>query len=979
MTLISIIFFFSGLSALVYQLLWMRHLGFIFGNTIYAGTTVLTAFMTGLALGAYIFGRYAERIKNPLRCFAFLEWGIAAYALILPFLFQGLQHVYRFAYRNISDELIFLTPLRFILAFLLLILPTLLMGGTLPVLIRALAHRQEDFGHRLAWLYGINTLGAVAGVLSSGFFLIPAVGLTNTNIIAASTDLIAGFGAWLLAYKATVPQPTPEPKRPKYPFRDMPALSRYAVITATLCGFISLALEVIWFRALILVFGSTTYSFTVMLAVFLLGISLGSLLISPFLDKIKNLMLLLAGTMACIGLYTFGSLYLFDRSPEFLLNHLLGYGFTWASMTRARFLISLSHLAIPALGFGIIFTTATRAVRREENSSSGVTGTLFALDSIGAMLGAFAGGFILLPNLGIEKSLLLLGIVIGFFGLITLVLQKANQPLRAVAIVTASCTVILLALTPPHWNQELLSAGAFFSPFNFVRDERVTLRETIMADRLLHYEEALSSTVSVHLGIHEQKYFCVDGKTEADQSSRGMVVQRMIGHLPMLFHPDPKSVVNVGLGAGVSFGALGCYPVKHLEVVEIEPAVKTAARFWGNLNHNILDNPKAIVTVNDGRNHLFSTTNRYDVISADPFEPVVGGAAHLFTANYFQLAQDRLAPGGIMCQWVPMYEMSADDYLMIVRTFSHVFPQSALFFTGTDTLLLGFKEDMILDPDVLRRNFEIPTVRASLEEVGFLSPETILGMFVADLRDQVHFLEGLINTDNNPYIEFSVPKKSMIYTPDENQSALLSVFTPIPEEWLIGLDNETAERLQTEHEAVRLMLEAGVLRAQNQQDQAYQKLAEAHTIAPQNPVVKNELVAMLEVSANGLRAMGQRDQAAQQFQTILRLEPDHFWALHNLVELGMIAERHDFATQVLERGLTAYPDSPLMQALQGKFLFTAGQREDGLALMLQAAHAHPDYLPLWEDLHNLASLSGHFDLRTQAQQNITRIRRYLRR
>ncbi len=979
MPLISIIFFFSGLSALVYQLLWMRHLGFIFGNTIYAGTTVLTAFMTGLALGAYIFGRYAERIKNPLRCFAFLEWGIAAYALALPLLFRGLQYVYRFGYRNISDELIFLTPLRFILAFLLLLLPTLLMGGTLPVLIRALAHKQEHFGNRLAWLYGINTLGAVAGVLVSGFYLIPTVGLRNTNLLAALTDLLAGTGAWLLAYKATVPQPHPEPKRGKFRFQDMPVLSRFAVVTATLCGFISLALEVIWFRALILVFGSTTYSFIVMLAVFLLGISLGSLLISPFLDRIKNLMLLLATCMTLIGLYTFGSLYFFDRGPEFLLQQLVDHGFSWATMNRARFLISFSHLAVPALGFGIIFTTATRAVRRQENSSSGVTGSLFALDSIGAMAGAFAGGFILLPNLGMERSLLLLGSIICAFGLVTLITQKTNQAIRAGGIVIAIAASSILILRPPVWNQELLSAGAFFSPFNFVQNGRITLRETIAADRLLHYEEALSSTVSVHVTKTEQIYFSIDGKVEADQSNRGMMMQRMIGHLPMLFHPNPRSAVNIGLGAGVSFGALGTHPLDHLEVVEIEPAVQAAARVWGPLNHNVLDNPLAKVTDNDGRNHLFSTTNQYDVISADPFEPVVAGAAHLFTADYFQLAKNRLAPGGIMCQWVPMYEMSAEDYLMIVRTFAHVFPESAVFFTGSDTLLLGFKDKVDLDPQILLNNFEVPAVRASLEDIGITSPDMILGMFIADLRDQTDFLEGPINTDDKPYIEFSVPKQAMRHTTDANQIALLHIFTPIPEDWLERLDPEEAEKLQAEHEAVKLMLQASVYRSQGDMDRSFETLTTAHTIAPDNRVVKNELVAMLEIAGASLRATGERDEAARQYQIILRLDPTNFTALYNLVELGMIAGQEEFAAQVLERGLAAYPESPLMLGQQGKFLFSTGDQTEGIAKLRQAAEMHPNYLPLWEDLQSLAAISGNIDLNQLAQDNISRIRRFLRR
>ncbi len=976
---ISIIFFFSGLSALVYQLLWMRHLGFIFGNTVYAGATVLTAFMSGLALGSYIFGRYAERIKNPLRCFAWLEWGIAVYALLLPLFFQGLQHVYRFSYRHLSEDVLVLTPIRFFLAFALLLLPTVLMGGTLPVLIRGLAHKQEHFGSRLAWLYGINTLGAVTGVLLSGFFLIPLVGLSYTNGIAVLTDAIAGTGAWLLARSAIVPQPDAAAQRPRYRFLDMPFPSRYAILAATFCGFVALALEVIWFRALILVFGSTTYSFTVMLSVFLLGISLGSLLIAPILDRVNNLLSLLAGCMTLIGLYTLFSLYRFDQGADFLLRWLLRKDFSWSGMNQARFLISTLHLFVPALCFGVAFTTATRIVRREETSSSGATGTVYALDSIGSMTGAFVGGFLLLPHLGMERSLLVLGITIGFVGLLSLLLWERRAPVRVGAAVLSTATILTLFLAPPAWNRGLLAAGAFFSPFNYVQDGNITLRNTVLQDRLLHYHEALTSTVSVHMSPNEQKYFSVDGKVEADQSNRGMMVQRMIGHLPMLFHPNPRKVVNIGLGAGVSFGALGCYPVEHLEVVEIEPAVQEAVRVWGNLNHNILEDPRVRITVNDGRNHLFATTNQYDVISADPFEPVVGGAAHLFTEEYFRLARARLAPGGIMCQWVPMYEMAPEDYLMIARTFASVFPESALFFTGTDTLLLGFKEEMLLDPNILLQNFTIPAVRASLEEVGFTTPEIILAMFVADLRARPDFTgTGEINTDDRPHIEFSVPKNALRYTTDANQTALLHVFTPIPSEWTESLEEDAAQKLTEEHAAVKLMLEAGVLRGQGQMDESFRRLMRAREIAPDNPVVRNEIVAMFEMSAGALRAAGLHDEAAKQFQTILRLQPTHFWALHNLVELGMLANETAFAQQVLERALATYPDSPLMHGLHGKFLFSQGQRLEGLAQLAKATDMHPDYLPLWRDLQNLSALDGNLNLNQRAQQNIARLNRFIR-
>lgn len=978
MTPISIIFFLSGLSALVYQLLWMRQLGFIFGNTVYAGATVLTAFMGGLAIGSHLFGRWAERLKNPIKCFAILEWIIAAYALLLPALFYLIRVIYRLAYQHVSSDLAFLTPLRFFLAILILLIPTIAMGGTLPVIMRGLAREDERFGARLGWLYGVNTLGAVAGVFLCGFYLIPTIGLTYTNGLAAGTDLVAGLGAWMLARAHRVPEPILEPKRAPFRWRTMPVASRYAIFVATLCGFLALALEVIWFRALILVFGSTTYSFTVMLGVFLLGMALGSMLIAPFLDRAKQLLPWLAAALALIGAYTLWSIYRFDRGPDQLLAYLFERQFTWEAMNQIRFLIALSHLAVPALLFGAAFAMATRMVRRDEHSSSGAVGMVYALNTCGALLGSFAGGFILLPLLGMERALLVIAMLALTVGVGTFIVWGRSMGARWLAFAVFAALVFGVALKPPHWNKSMLSSGAFFGPFNFVQDGRITLRERIMADRLLVYHEALSSTISVHIGDDEIKFFCIDGKTEADQTPRSMVLQRMIGHLPMLFHPNARTAVNIGLGAGVSFGALGQHPLDHLEVVEIEPEVQRATRAWGALNHHILDQTNAIVTINDGRNHLFSTPLTYDVITADPFEPVMAGAANLYTVEYFQLGRDRLNEDGIMGQYLPLYELSLDDYLTIVRSFVKVFPHTALFYTGFDTILIGFKGEVQLNADVLRRNFQIPAVAASLAGIGFTSPEMILGMFVADLSEHPEFAgSGALNTDEFPVIEYSAPKSALRYTTDENQAALLAHFTAIPEAWLEGLDEAAADRLQAEHEAVRLMLEAAVLRGRGDTESAFKLLARANEISPSNPVVKNEMVAMLVVSAQTLQKSGESREAARQFQTALQLDPDDFWSIYHLVNLAMAAGQVDYASNLLDHAKERYPESPVMVGLYGKFLFTTGRQADGLKLMQRAVSVQPGSQGLWTDLRTFAALVGNDQLVGQAQENLERIKQFV--
>ena len=333
-----------------------------------------------------------------------------------------------------------------------------------------------------------------------------------------------------------------------------------------------------------------------------------------------------------------------------------------------------------------------------------------------------------------------------------------------------------------------------------------------------------------------------------------------------------------------------------------------------------------------------------------------------------------------MCQYLPLYELSLDDYLTIVRSFVSVFPNTALFYTGFDTIMVGFKGDTKLDAEVLRRNYNIPEVRQSLSEIGFTSPEMILGMFVADLSQKPEFAgSGKLNTDYRPCIEYSAPKSALHYTTDENQAALLRVFTAIPEGWLAGLDDQTVVRLKAEHEAVRLTLEASVLRAQGKNSESFALLSKAHDISPENPVVKNEMVAMLNSSAQSFQNNGNPEEAAKQFQIALQLDPTDFWSLYNLVGLGMRADKPAFAKQVLDRAMAAYPRSPLMLGLEGKYLFSTGQQDSGLVMLKKAVDAQPGNLILWKDLQTISAAAEDVNLNALARKNIERIERFIQR
>ena len=974
MKVISLLFFFSGIAALTYEVLWVRYLGLIFGNTVYAAATVMMTYMFGLALGAHFSGKWAKKVQRPVRFFGILELATATYAFCIPLVFELIKILYRLAALHISDSLPFLTVVRVLLALFLLLIPTAMMGATLPILSKGFLTRTERFASRLGILYGVNTLGAVSGVLLSGFVLIPLLGMTLSNIIAVALDATVGLVAIALSKKLDPSVKKVDALESASLDEDSFPRGRFVTIllfAIAASGFLSLAFEVVWFRALILIFGSTTYSFSAMLSVFLIGLSVGSLLISRFADKIKSPVVIFGVSAILIGLYTIISLNWFTRMPDFLLKNLMLSGEpSWIKMISLKFQITFVFLFIPTILFGAAFTSAVKSIRLIIPSSSRAVGDATMFNTIGAALGAFVGGFILLPNKGMLASLVILAVLVMVLGVILMCLSLKKWH-RWFGLGLGVLGIFLLFLNPPHWDKKILSSGPYFGPWNYVKNGKITLENQLRQQRLLYFNEGITSTISVIKDSSEDMMYCSQGKVEADSTERSMMLQRMMGHLPMLFHPDPQRVLNIGLGAGVTFGAVTCYPAKHLEVVEFEPSVTNVARIWRKNNHNVLDHPRVTVTINDGRNHLFVGGDPYDVITSDPFEPVMAGAANLYTVDFFELAKSRLADGGIMAQYLPLYELSNDDFQTIMRSFSAVFPDALLFFTGFDTIMLGRKGDHDLKMSVALEKMNIPAVRESLAEVGFSKPEMILSMFVARLSEaNALFKSGKLNTDNHPIIEFSAPKHTFFYMPDKNQQALLENYSEMPEELMSGLSPEEQKMVKDSHLAMKNVLEASILRAKGKLRLNIQKLLVAIKQVPENPVVKNELKASLLVSANSVAQAGYLNQAILQYEMVLKYAPREFLPILQLADLNIRVRNVPQAKRYLTYGLQLYPDAPMLLALRGRLKGSLGDLQGAKQDLQAATKILPDYIPFWIDLETAMRALGE---ETEAE----RVRKYI--
>lgn len=951
--------FLSGFAALVYELIWFRQLGHVFGNTVQAAATVLTAFMIGLALGADLARRQVLRRTNPIRVFGYIEVGIGVYALILPAAIGLTNAVFPAVARHLHEGSAWITAVRFALALLVLIIPTLLMGASLPVLSEAVLSSPDRFTTHLGWLYGSNTAGATLGVLASGFLLVPTLGVAATNILAAMINIVVGASAVLLSRRAMWATPTtPSQRQGTLPLGFLGA--------AAFCGFLALGLETVWFRALVLIFGSTSHSFAIMVAAFLSGMALGAAALGKFSNQRGAAAWALSVALGGICLWTFLSLRLFDAGPEFLLQVLARYRFSWSGLLLAKSLLAGAFLLPVAVFSGLAFPAVVRVVRDHAVSSGGAVAAVFSTNALGSAAGAATAGFALLPVFGIERTLLFLGLAAGVVSLIV-AWRGTGGAGRSRLVFIAVVLVIGIGLRwrAPRWDPLLLCSGAYFSPKSHVENGRVLLRENLSYAELVLYREGRTATVAVTRAQDGSLRFSSDSKVEADSKPKNMMLQRMQGHLPMLFHPHPRRVLNIGLGGGVTAGAVSIYPDVELDVVEIEPAVTNVARIFASLNHDLIRRGRYQLLVNDGRNHLLVTTNRYDVITSDPFEPVVAGAANLYTVEHFSIARAHLAPGGMMAQFLPLYELSRADLMIILRTFVRVFPRAAVFFTGTDTVLLGLTEDASLRLETVAAKFAYPEVRASLAESGVIRPEGLLEMLVLEIvPGGVAIEDGPVNTDDLPVIEFSAPKSALVYQPDANHEVLLKMFRDIPASYLAGLPPELAATTRRGHAGLRAHLQACLLRSSGNRNGSLRLFREAAEMAPNNPVIRNEVEDILLQLAQESQIGGKTPEAFKGYQSVLQMNPQNFWALYNLASLALAFKQIPLAEDCLRRGLEAYPESAMFHVLRARHVGPRGDLATACNDLEQAVRRLPRRAEFWD---YYAIFLGHTGRKAEAQ------------
>ncbi len=779
-----LLFIASGATGLVYEVTWFRHLSLIFGASFGATSIVLAAFMAGMSLGGVVFGRLGDRIARPLRIYGLIELGIGGFALALPHALRGVDALYVSLARGDGEAGFGLAALRAVLAFLVLATPTVLMGATLPIMTRLLVREEEEFGSRLSWLYGSNTFGAVLGTLAAGFVMIPMLGVAATQWVAVAANLAIGVVALGVdgrlqpsvggasvggegdeedeGVKASSVSTLHAPS-------ETEAVALRLVFFGTLfSGFASFALEVLWTRAISAAVGSSTYSFSIMLAAFLIGIAIGSAIhaarpLAPAaLPRTFGALFVAIGCTALVASLALPGL------PERAIElNLAIYGDLSRIRPLTTFLVAFAMMVVPCVLIGIAFPMANEARLRLARATSRSVGDTLGLNTLGSIAGSLAAGYVLIPWVGLGRGMVFAAALYLIWGLVVLgfVARRAEAEQRSRRrgfAIAAAFAVVALVLSQPLLSRDASRTilgtfsnnqlGQYIQP-----DGEIDVEGELAKGFVRYYREGRGSTVSV-LDQDGFRSLSVNGKIVASDDPEDLRTQYMLAHVPILMADAPRSALVIGMGAGTTLGGVVAHgDLEEIALAEIEPAILGAEPHFAASNGRPLSDPRLRVYLEDGRNFLKTTTRRFDVITADPIHPWTRGSGYLYTEEYYRLAAERLTPGGVMCQWLPVADLTPEDFKSVVATFAKVFPHTT-FWHSTSAILIGRPEAPETTLDVLATRMSQPRVEAQLARLGLTEPLAFLAeRRLDDDQVRVYAAGAIINTDDNLHLEFSSP------------------------------------------------------------------------------------------------------------------------------------------------------------------------------------------------------------------------------
>ena len=800
--LIAVCFICSGATGLVYEVLWMRMLGLVFGATTFAVSAVLAAFMGGLALGSAWAGRLAARIRRPLRAYALIEIVIALYALAVPYLFNLVNYLYALIWEQLHPGFYSFSLWRFVLSCAVLLVPTALMGATLPVLAAALMRSPEHTQGSVARLYTCNLVGAILGTIAAGFLLLPNLGVSGTIYTAAFVNIVIGLCAFLIDLKygkasaaaavseemseaasdtvtraqATLAAQESEAATLRQTTIEKGSDTKFWLICAAVSGFVTISAQVAWTRVLTMVIGSSTYAFSMVVALFLLGLSGGAYLIGrrKITEDLRR-KILKVELMTAVSFFL--SLIIINQMPSILVNTGLRLNInSWSGLLLLQVFVAGLLILVPALLMGMVMPLVlVWASEAGGEATVRLVGRSYALNTLGAIAGAFSTGFILIPKGSTRFTILTAS------ALCVIIAGLAYRPApsvadkdlrRSLAVGATAALILILFISAPRLNLPDLSLGAYDSLVRVLAGTRSTggggdgrfEKQEQETHRLLMYEEGPTATVTVR-NDWEIISLAINGRTNASDKE-DMPTQVMLGQLPLLLAPRIENGLIVGFGSGVTVGSMLQSPIKQLECVELEPSVIKAGDYFNHVNNEPRKDARLRLIIDDARAYMRVNPTEYNMIVSEPSHPWVPGVANLFTREFFELGRSRLSQDGIFVQWLQIYQLSNDGLRSVLATYKSVFPHVLVFRVGgaskgKDLLLVGSRQP--LDLERINERLNDPQIKAELSRINIKGRSDIESWYVCDETQLAPALEGAsINTDDNMLIENRTPREAFL-------------------------------------------------------------------------------------------------------------------------------------------------------------------------------------------------------------------------
>jgi len=896
------IFVLSGFSGLVLEVVWVRLATLALGITIHAVAIVVAGFMAGLAIGSYMFGRIADDRRSRLTMYAALEGGIAILGLGVTRLLQQMPRWMAEVSANGNDLSVLVAALVFFLA----LLPCILMGATLPVLARALADPARA-SRWVGWLYGSNTLGAVAGAFLTDFALIPSVGVTVTAVAAVACNGLAALSSLIVVGRCSAG--LADATRPVRPSQAAPWP---LYVAYGISGFAALGLQMTWTRLFLMYMPGRAFVFSLILTTFLAGLAVGSAAAAGWAARsVRPAMVLVAMQALLAGTVLAGVLWI-NPVDRMLMTHavadplLKAARLGAANSTGFRFDVlqglgrAIALFTLPTLLMGAIFPFVSRVALDERGGTGRPIGELYAANTVGAIAGSIAVGFWILPGRGAQGTLLWLAALVVVAAVLTGWYARPRVTAGGLAALGAVACVAF-ALLPSDTLLRLLYLSQHARHFAVEPSQvrmlkegpygTVTVVETSRGPGLL--------VDSVHMmggNLEARRYACLEG------------------HLPVLLHPAPRQALVIGFGVGISMGAVSLHPsLEKTRCVELNPTVLETAPWFESVNYDVLHRPRTEVVLADGRNYLLRSREKFDVMTFEPPPPVNAGVVNLYSQEFYRLCRDHLTTQGMVAQWVPLATLGDDEARMVIHTFQSVFPFATLWQGSPSNLVLvGSASPVSIDVNRLRDAFLRPELAKALQGIGVEDELSLLGAFLHGPDTlQAYAGQAPIVTDDHPWLEYRVSELRPVdrWLRQRSMAELREYLLNFSE----GREAALQERLEVWQRLYDLASYTPSVTDDSVRALYYYAFARRiHAVLPENPYAN----FVLALDSDGMR---------KSEETAWSASPKSLgaWAMRL-----MLLSRNQEAANVLEEAASIAPQHPLPRLLLGVVAWSEGHAEE---------------------------------------------------